>query len=110
MSGNNDIRLLMDRVVKRFSSVDGIRAIFIIDFESMETQYDTFEHEKPTKEKLDLIKNSVKLFKNKDVEVAYIEEKEKLFIKRIQGENIVIAVVTATESRMGNIFSLLKLI
>ncbi len=110
MDKDIDINSLMDKVVNQFSSVDGVIAIYIIDFDTMKISYDTFNNPKPTKEQLDLIKNSVKLFSNQDVETAYIEEKERLFIKRVEKSNIIITIVTNSESRMGNIFSLLKLV
>lgn len=105
-----DIHSLMDKVVSQFSSVEGVRAIYIIDFDTMEMEYNILDNSKPSKEKLELIKNSVKLFNNKHVETAYIEEEDRLYLKRLKGENIVITVVTDNGSRMGNIFSLLKLI
>ncbi len=110
MGKSIDLKILINRVIDKFSSVEGVKAIYIIDFDSMDMQYHIFSDEKPTKEKLELIKASVKLFNNKDVETAYIEEKDRLFLKRLKDTHIVITVVTNNQSRMGNIFSLLKLI
>ena len=110
MNEDMDIQSLMDRVVDLFSSVDGVRAIYIVNFDSMEMEYNIFTEDKPDQEALELIKNSVKLFTNKDVETAYIEESNKLFLKRLKSKNIVIVIATDSNSRMGKIFSLLNLI
>ncbi len=90
-----------------FQSIKGLKVIFLIDFSSMTLKHKLIESEAIDEESFQVVKNSALLFKKSDLNVAYLEGKERLFVQRLKDENFIVVLITDKTPTLGSIFRLL---
>ncbi|WP_294955464.1 hypothetical protein [Sulfurovum sp.] len=93
---------------KYFESVRGVKAIYLIDFTSMTIRQKVLKKGSISDELLKMVKTAALLFKNNEVNITYIEENERLFLKRLKEKDFVVVLVTSKSSTLGSTFKLLN--
>ena len=90
-----------------FQSIKGLRAIFLIDFSSMTLKHKLIESKSIDEELFQVVKNSALLFKKSDLNVAYLEGEERLFVRRLEDKNFIVVLITDKTPTLGSLFRLL---
>ena len=107
MDVKKDSQELLLKYTEYFKSINGLQIIFIVNFTSMTLTHKLIESSGVENTLLSIVKESAILFKKNALDIAYLDGKERIFIKRVKENNSIVVLVSDNRAALGSVFRLL---